>query len=486
MNILRTCMLMDQIDHLHWLMERLGEHLPYEPREFFRTEEALNKHLDKRMAEKTTDKSYLLNWTKDYSCVDNMIESRFYDEDSIDPNDPDKEPADIHVDEGPMWFQVEQHGDLKLKNKDDFDKDDFDTDYDRFSWAAVPYWISETAHLDENVHLVGISMFNYDEDMFMQADLIDVRGLENPTNIMKVLTDFLARADENLGFIYVYDQTNAGSIKSLCKTITFDSNNTKGFKKTVKQLLKKCAESSDIELICIQSISDDDGEEGQVAVHFLVNDEGIKLLENIDDTEENKVEKTGAPVSNSCAYSVESINAKTPGNPIRAIVYALDPNRNVVALEFLDPNIPNDMFMKGKLTQFVLANKNNINVVKSGLSEKEAKELVSQLKKTSCVLEKRLTIYELSLVREGSDDEVELSVVCCVDDSNELYGYIVTENPDHALVNEEYVHKLIELNKNLSLATRRVYRSNTIASVRASEANDILFKKSIEYNAAIQ
>ena len=66
---------------------------------------------------------------------------------------------------------------------------------------------------------------------------------------------------------------------------------------------------------------------------------------------------------------------------ISDVVYATDSNHQVISLDVLHSIILDDTVMNAELVQTILSNKNRIVTVKSGLTKKEAIELINKIKK---------------------------------------------------------------------------------------------------------
>lgn len=259
MNILRTCMLMEQIDQLHYLTEKLGHELPYRQMPFELSEEDKAKRKALIKDGFSYEDDYLLNWTRDFG-IEAMLEDRFLDE--ADPADP----ADIHSPDGPIFINVRH---LTVEGK--FKKDHkINNDYQRFSWAAVPYWChGDNVYVADN-QLALAHWKDYDEDGDLYLYTIPGSPDKARGDILKLLEE-VSGVDSYYIFVYNVDEDSPDQINGFkeFKKIT-DASGTSGtradeFLKEVKRML----EDDHYEFVLAQAISPEDDDDGDIAVHFL-------------------------------------------------------------------------------------------------------------------------------------------------------------------------------------------------------------------------
>ena len=263
MNILRTCMLMEQIDMLHYLTEKLGHQLPYHqiPFELSEEDKAKRKALIKDGFDYRDD--YLLNWTRDFG-IEAMLEDRFLDK--IGPTDP----ADIHSSDGPDFINVRRwtiEGTFKKDHKIDNDQ--------RFSWAAVPYWChGDNVYVTDN-HLALAHWEGYDEDGDLYLYTIPGSPNKSRGDILRLLED-VSGVNSYYIFTYSVDAKSPNRIEGFKEFRKIaDAGGPFGtrvdeFLKEVKHLLK----DDHYEFILAQAISPEDDADGDIAVHFLYHADG--------------------------------------------------------------------------------------------------------------------------------------------------------------------------------------------------------------------
>ena len=261
MNILRTCMLMEQIDMLHYLTEKLGHELPYHQMPFELSEEDKVKRKALMNDGFNYKDDYLLNWTRDFD-IEAMLENRFLDE--VDPADP----ADIHSPDGPDFINVRRLT-VEGKFKKDHEIDNIGNDQ-RFSWAAVPYWChGDNVYVTDN-QLALAHWKDYDEDGDLY--LYTIPGSPNKArgDILKLLED-VSGVNSYYIFIYSVDEDSPDRIdgfkefKKIADASGPFGTRVDEFLKEVKHLLK----DDRYEFILAQAISPEDDDDGDIAVHFL-------------------------------------------------------------------------------------------------------------------------------------------------------------------------------------------------------------------------
>ena len=95
---------------------------------------------------------------------------------------------------------------------------------------------------------------------------------------------------------------------------------------------------------------------------------------------------------------------------------------------------------------------------------------------------KKFNIFSLTIVEDVGASYTSLGVICCVDESNELYVYVVYHNPEHKAITESYVQELV---KNYRQTHPFAIRGE-LASGTASEAIVFLINKANYYTGFYQ
>ena len=284
MDLLRVCTLMEQIDALHMLKERLSDDLGYRPKMNVYNKTLREKH--KKLIESGIDE-YMLNWTKMFSSTEAILEYRHNMRQST--TSASYSEARIHVTDGPECIRLHVTDSLYRMSR----TYTYNTHFSRFSWAALPYWMEMALRRCDNLGKPRLY-----KPIYLLSDIqplvFDIHSCdEDPELIISATADeelpvgpILNRISSDIPrdaksyHIIKYGSTEGGFLGDYLDIHTEmpDEKYSISAKERWLKRMHSYLCSKQLSLITVQAISDEKHTVNEVTAHFITNKPDTDLM----------------------------------------------------------------------------------------------------------------------------------------------------------------------------------------------------------------